>query len=83
MVLGMGFRLLPVLAGVPLRWPWLRGVAFWALLAGVLVRTAEVLADYGAIGVLPIVPLSGVLVWLALGCLAANLLGAARRPGGL
>jgi hypothetical protein len=82
MVLGMGFRLLPVITGVPLPWPRLRGVAFWALLAGVLVRTIGVVADYGVIGVLPIVPLSGVLVWLALGCLAANVLGAARRPGG-
>jgi hypothetical protein len=83
MVVGMGFRLLPVVAGVPLRWPKLRGLAFWALLAGVLVRTAEVMADYGAIGVLPIVPLSGGLVWLALGCLAVSVLGAARRPSGL
>jgi hypothetical protein len=82
MVLGMGFRLLPVIAGVPLRWPRLRELAFWALLAGVLLRTAQVLADYGMIGVLPILPLSGVLVWLALGCLAANVLGARRRPGG-
>jgi hypothetical protein len=83
MVLGMGFRLLPVIAGVPLPWPRLRGLAFWALLAGVLLRTAQVLADYGVIDVLPIVPVSGVLVWLALGCLAANVLGGARRPGGL
>jgi hypothetical protein len=83
MVLGMGFRLLPVIAGAPLRWPGLRGVAFWALLAGVLVRTAQATADYGAIGVLTIVPLSGALVWVALGCLAVNVLGAARRPGGL
>jgi hypothetical protein len=81
MVLGMGFRLLPVITGAPLRWPRLRGLAFWALLAGILVRTAEAVADYGVIAVLPIVPLSGVLVWLALGCLAVSVLGAARRPG--
>jgi hypothetical protein len=79
MVVGMGFRLLPVVSGGPLRWPRLRGLAFWALLAGVLVRTAEVVADYGATAALSIVPLSGVLVWLALGCLAVNVLAAARR----
>jgi hypothetical protein len=81
MALGMGFRLLPVVSGVPLRWPRLRGAAFWALLAGVIVRTAEVVADWGVIGVLAVVPVSGLLVWLALGCLAVNVLGAARRPG--
>jgi hypothetical protein len=82
-VLGMGFRLLPVISGVPLCWPRLRGVAFWALLAGVVVRTPEVLADYGLPSVLAMVPLSGTLVWLALGCLAVNALGATRRPGGV
>jgi hypothetical protein len=66
---------------VPLHWPKLRGPAFWALLAAVLLRSAEVLADYGVIGVLQIVSVSGLLVWLALGCLAVNVLGAARRPG--
>jgi hypothetical protein len=81
MVLGVGFRLLPVVSGVPLHWPKLRGPAFWALLAAVLLRSAEVLADYGVIGVLQIVSVSGLLVWLALGCLAVNVLGAARRPG--
>ena len=57
-------------------WPRLRGVAFWMLLGGVLIRTAEVLADYGREAVLPLVPLSGVLVWMALACLGANVLGA-------
>lgn len=83
MVLGMGFRLIPVIEGVPLRWPKLREFAFWALLAGVLVRTAQTLADYGGEGALPIVPLSGVLVWIALACLAVSFLGAARRWSGL
>ena len=41
-------------------------------LGGVFTRTAEVLADYGLEAVLPLVPLSGVLVWVALACLGAN-----------
>jgi hypothetical protein len=48
------------------------------LLAGVLVRSTETLADYGLGGALSIVPLSGVLVWIALACLALSLLGADR-----
>ena len=76
MVVSMGFRLVPVIEGSPLPWPRLRGVAFWMLLGGVLIRTAEVLADYGLEAVLPLVPLSGVLVWVALACLGANVLGA-------
>lgn len=76
MVVGMGFRLVPVIEGAPLPWPRLRAVAFWMLLGGVLTRTAEVLGDHGVEAVLPLVPLSGVLVWIALGCLGANVLGA-------
>jgi hypothetical protein len=83
MVLGMGFRLIPVVEGRPVPWPGLRDLAFRALLAGVLVRTAQVLADYGLTSVLAFVPLSGVLVWIALGCLAANGLGAATGRTGL
>jgi hypothetical protein len=84
MVLGMGFRLVPVVEGRAVPWPALRPVAFWALLAGVLLRTAEILADYGFEGVLPLVPLSGTLVWVALACLGAGFLGAAiRRSGSL
>ena len=75
MVISMGFRLVPAIEGAPLPWPRLRGVAFWMLLGGVLTRTAEVLADYGLEAVLPLVPLSGVLVWVALACLGANVLG--------
>jgi hypothetical protein len=51
-------------------------VAFWMILGGVLVRTAEVLADHGLEAVLPLVPLSGVLVWIALACLGATVIGA-------
>jgi hypothetical protein len=83
MVLAMAFRLIPVIEGAALPWPRLRGLAFWALLAGVLVRTAQTLADYGLEGALPAVPFSGVLVWIALACLAANLLGAVRRQSAL
>lgn len=81
MVLAMAFRLIPVFEGVPLPWPRLRALAFWALLGGILLRSAEALADYGGEAVLPWVPLSGGLVWVALACLAANLLGAIRARG--
>lgn len=74
-VVAMGFRLIPVFEGAPLRWPRLRALAFGALLAAVLLRSAEVLADYGWEAILPWLPLSGVLVWVALACLAANLVG--------
>lgn len=78
----MTFRLIPVLETVPLSSPRLRGVAFWSLLGGIVLRTSEVLADWGWEAVLPWVPLSGLLVWLALACAAANLVGALRsRPG--
>ncbi|HWC05102.1 MAG TPA: hypothetical protein VHF87_20300 [Methylomirabilota bacterium] len=83
MVVGMGLRLIPVLEGVALPWPRLRGLAFWTLLAGVLLRTAEALADYGLAAVLPLVPFSGVLVWMALACLGAGFLGASRRRAAL
>ena len=82
MVVGMGFRLIPVVEGVALPWPRLRGVAFWALLAAVLLRTSEVLADYGVETILPLVPLSGVLVWAALACLGAGFLGTVIRRRG-
>jgi hypothetical protein len=78
-VVGMGFRLVPVFEGVPLPWPRLRVLAFWALLAALGLRTAEVLADYGLDVVLGLVPLSGPLVWTAVAALAASLLGAIRR----
>jgi hypothetical protein len=81
MVVSMGFRLVPVIEESPLPWPRLRGVAFWTLLGSVLTRTAEILADYGLEAVLPLVPLSGLFVWIALACLGANVVGAMRhRP---
>jgi hypothetical protein len=80
-VVSMGFRLIPVIEGSPPPWPGLRAGAFWALLGGVVIRTAEVLADYGLEAVLLLVPLSGVLVWTALACLGVGVLGAVRRRG--
>jgi uncharacterized protein involved in response to NO len=73
---GMGFRLVPVIEGSPLPWPRLRGVAFWMLSGGVLIRAGEILADYGLEAVLP---LSGFLVWIALACLGGNVVGAMCR----
>ena len=81
-VVGMGFRLIPVVEGAALRWPGLRWVAFWALLAAVLLRTGEALADYGFETILRLVPLSGALVWVALACLGAGFLGTATRRRG-
>lgn len=73
----LGLRLIPVLELVALPWPGLRRVAFWALLGGVVLRTAELGAAYDAPA---LVPLSGVLVWIALACVAANLAGALSAP---
>ncbi len=75
-VVAMVFRLIPVLEETPLPWPRLRGVAFWALLAGVLLRTGEVAVGHGWTGHAAWVPLSGVLVWIALGSAGANAVGA-------
>lgn len=75
-VVAMAFRLIPVLESVPLRWPRLRRVAFLGLLAGVLVRSAEVLVGYGVPAIAQVLPLSGLFVWIALACVGANLLAA-------
>jgi uncharacterized protein involved in response to NO len=83
MAVGMGFRLIPVVEGVALPWPRLRDVAFWALLAAVVLRMLEAAADYGLEAVLRLAPLSGILVWVALASLAAGFLGAMRRRSGL
>lgn len=79
-VVAMAFRLIPVLEHRPLPWPGLRTLAFWALLAGVLLRTAEVLTGYGWTGIGPWVVLSGALVWIALAAVGANLVGAIVGP---
>jgi hypothetical protein len=81
-VVAMVFRLIPVLEETALPWPWLRGVAFWALLAGILLRSGEVAVGHGWNGPAPWVPLSGLLVWLALGCVGANVIGAIATASG-
>ena len=65
-ICAMGFRFLPVIEGVRLALPRARQVAFWALLAAVLLRTAELGADYLHEGFLRPAALSGFLAWLAL-----------------
>lgn len=78
--LAMAFRLVPVLERAPLPWPRLRRMAFAALLAAVVLRTAEVAVPFGLGALGPWLPLSGVLVWLALASLAANLLAVLVTP---
>jgi len=78
-VVAMTYRLIPVLELTALPWPRLRVVAFWALAAGVVLRTAEVLVGGGVTWVAPLVPLGGLLVWLALASVAATLAGAVAR----
>ena len=75
-VVAMAFRLIPVLERRTLPWPGLRTLAFWALLAGVLLRTAEVLTGHGWPGIGPWVVVSGALVWVALAAVGLNLIGA-------
>jgi hypothetical protein len=82
LVLAMAFRLIPAFDRRPLAWPRLREVAFWALLGSVLIRSAEVLADYGWEPVLAWLPPAGVLAWIAIGCVALNLAGAPRSRRG-
>jgi hypothetical protein len=77
----MSFRLVPVLEGKALPWPGLRGVAFWALLTGVVLRTSEVLGGLGGRGIGGLVVASGLCVWIALAAVAANVAAAiARSP---
>jgi hypothetical protein len=81
-VVAMTFRLIPVLEGVALPWPCLRAVALSSLIAAVVVRTAQVPIAYLAPSLAPVVALSGVLVWIALVSVGANLVAAIarRRP---
>jgi hypothetical protein len=75
----MTFRLIPVLERAALPWPCLRGVAFHALVGALVARTAEVIVAHGWPALAPVVPASGVLVWVALAAVAANLGGAIIR----
>jgi hypothetical protein len=80
-VVAMAFRLIPVLEGRALQWPWLRHVALWSLAAGVILRSAEVLVGAGWAAPAPWVALSGILVWVAVACVGVNLLAAIGRRG--
>ncbi len=81
-VVAMTFRLIPVLEGVVLSWPWLRMVAFVALLGAVILRTAQGLAVGGWPRLGPAVALSGALAWIALAAVAASLAAAMIRRAG-
>lgn len=75
-VVAMSFRLIPVLELTALPWPRLRLAAFWALLGAVLLRSAEVLLALGWSAPARLVPLSGLLVWIAVASVGATLVGA-------
>lgn len=75
-VAAMTFRLIPVLEGTPLRWPWLRGVTFWALLAAVILRTSQAAVGVGGRPLAHAVALSGVLVWLTVTAVGASVAAA-------
>jgi hypothetical protein len=79
-VVAMAFRLIPILEGTPLRWPGLRGVAFWALLGAVTMRTAQVAVGAGGRPLALAVALSGVLAWLAVAAVGAALVAAIAAP---
>jgi hypothetical protein len=74
-VVAMTFRLIPVLEGRALPWPRLRQVALWSLAAGVVLRSGEVLVGLGWPAPAPWVALSGILIWIAVACVGANLAG--------
>jgi hypothetical protein len=79
-VVAMAFRLIPVLEARALPWPRLRAVALGGLVAGIVLRSAEILVSLGGPAPAALIPLSGVLVWIALACVAANLIGAIAGP---
>jgi hypothetical protein len=81
-VVAMTFRLIPVLEGVALSWPWLRMVAFVALLGAVILRTTQGLAVGGWPRLGPAVALSGALAWIALAAVAVSLAAAMIRRAG-
>jgi NnrS protein len=81
-VVAMTFRLIPVLEAAPLPWPWLRTLAFAALVGSVALRSAEVLVGAGTTALAPLVALSGPLAWLAFAAPAANLAAILARRGG-
>jgi hypothetical protein len=72
-VVAMVFRLIPVLEGRALPWPRLRGLALRSLAAGIILRSAEVLVGLGWAALASWIPLSGILVWIAVACAGVNL----------
>jgi hypothetical protein len=66
MICAMGFRFVPVIEGVRIALPGARLVAFWTLALAVLLRTAEVGADYLHESFLRAAAVSGFLAWAAL-----------------
>ena len=79
-ICAMGFRFLPVIEGVRLAVPGARHVAFWALALAVLLRTAELGADYLHEAFLRPAAVSGFLAWLALGAWGLAIVLTMRRP---
>ncbi len=75
MICAMGFRFIPVIEGVRIAVSGARVVAFWTLVLAVVLRTAELGADYLHEGFLGPAAISGFLAWVALGAwgLAAGL----------
>lgn len=80
-VVAMIFRLIPVLEGRAVRWPRLRQVALWSLAVGIVLRSAEVLVSLGWSSLAWWIPLSGILVWIAVACAGSNLAAAIGTPG--
>jgi hypothetical protein len=76
LVVAMTFRLIPALEGTPLRWPFLRGVALWALLGSVLLRTSQIAIAIGGRPLAYAVALSGALAWLAVAAVGLSLVAA-------
>jgi uncharacterized protein involved in response to NO len=81
-VAAMAFRLIPILERTPLRWPSLRLVTFWALLAAVVLRTSQVAVGVGGRPLAHVVALSGVFAWLAVAAVAVGLVAAMLAPAG-
>ncbi|HSE91804.1 MAG TPA: hypothetical protein VLF19_00750 [Methylomirabilota bacterium] len=78
-VVAMAFRLIPTLEATSLPWPGLRVVAFWSLLGATVLRTTQVAVAHGWPVLAPIVPVSGLLAWVALAGVGATLLGTLHR----
>jgi hypothetical protein len=56
-------------------------VALWSLAVGIILRSAEVLVGLGWSSLASWIPLSGILVWIAVACAGANLTAAIGMSG--